>query len=141
MKYLVLLLSLALVSCNNSKNMSNSSKDINLVGNYEVFFISEIENEDVFAKKITINFNVDGKVNGNNSCNNYGGEYKIDDNKLSFGMMMSTRKFCKQNAKIETTFMRNLTEVDSFEIKEDVLILLRGNIRVIEAKKASTKEN
>ena len=53
---------------------------------------------------------------------------------------MSTRIFCKQNAKIETTFMRNLTEIDSFKIHKDVLILLRGNTQVIEAKKFSKKE-
>ena len=138
MKYLMFFISLIMVSCNNSKSTSNSSKDINLVGNYEVVFMAEIE--DVATKNITINFNTDGKVNGNNSCNNYGGDYKTDKNELSFGMMMSTRKFCQEKAEIETIFMRNLTEVDGFEIKEDVLILLRGNTHVIEAKKVSTKE-
>ena len=53
---------------------------------------------------------------------------------------MSTRKFCQETAEIETTFMRNLTEVDSFKIQEEVLILLRGNTHVIEAKKVSEKE-
>ena len=129
-----------MVSCNNSKSTSKSSKDIGLVGNYEVIFMAEIEDEGIADKNITIIFNADGKVNGNNGCNNYGGDYKVENNKLSFGMMMSTRKFCQETAEIETTFMRNLTEVDSFKIQEEVLILLRGNTHVIEAKKVSEKE-
>ena len=127
-----------MVSCNNSKSTSNQSKEVNIVGNYEVIFVADIEY--VVNKNITINFSSGGKVSGNNSCNNYGGDYKVENNKLSLGMMMSTRKFCQETAEIETTFMRNLTEVDNFKIQEGVLILLRGNTHVIEAKKVSEKE-
>lgn len=140
MKYLILFFSVIIVSCNNSKSTNNSLKDFDPVGDYEVIFMAEIEDEGIADKNITINFKADGKVNGNNSCNNYGGDYKVDNNKLSFGMMMSTRKFCQETAEIETTFMRNLTEVDSFKIQEEVLILLRGNTHVIEAKKVLKKE-
>ena len=129
-----------MVSCNNSKSMSDSFKGNKLVGNYEVIFMTEIEDEGIADKNITISFNSDGKVNGNNSCNNYGGEYRVAHDTLSFNMIMSTRKFCKQNAKIETTFMRNLSEVDNYKIDEDVLILLLGNTQLIEAKKVSEKE-
>ena len=55
-------------------------------------------------------------------------------------MMKSTRKFCQENAEIETTFMQNLTEVDSFKIHKDVLILLRGETQVIEAKRVLGKD-
>ena len=54
--------------------------------------------------------------------------------------MMSTKMFCQENAKIESAFMSNLTDVDGFKIHEDVLILLRGNTQVINAKKVSKKE-
>ena len=129
-----------MVSCNNSKSRNDSSKGNNLVGNYKVIFIAEIEDGGIADKNMTINFKADGKVNGNNSCNNYGGDYKVDNGKLSFGLMMYTRKFCQETAEMETTFMRNLTEVDNFKIQEEVLILRRGNTHVIEAKKVSEKE-
>ena len=138
MKYFLIFFSLLVASCNNSKNISNSSKDVNLVGNYEVISMSEIEN--ISNKNITINFSADGKVNGNNSCNNYGGSYKVDDNKLSFGMMMSTKMFCQENTEIETIFMQNLSDVDGFKIHKDVLILLKRNTPIIEAKKVLKKE-
>lgn len=140
MKYLILFVSLMMMSCNNSKNINTSTKDMNIVGNYKVIFMAEMVDLDVASKNITINFNADGKLNGNNSCNNYGGDYKKDKNKLSFGMMMSTRKFCRENAKIETAFMRNLTEADSYKIEDDVLILLQGNTQKIKAKKVSKTE-
>ena len=120
--------------------MNYSYEKSDLVGNYEVIFVAEIEDEDIADKNITISFNEDGKVNGNNSCNNYGGNYHVNKNKLSFGMMKSTRKFCQENAEIETTFMQNLTEVDSFKIHKDVLILLRGETQVIEAKRVLGKD-
>ncbi len=141
MRYVILFFSVILFSCNNSKkSMNYSYEKSDLVGNYEVIFVAEIEDEDIADKNITISFNEDGKVNGNNSCNNYGGNYNVNKNKLSFGMMKSTRKFCQENAEIETTFMRNLTEVDSFKIHKDVLILLRGKTHVIEAKKVLGKD-
>ena len=141
MRYSVLFFAVILFSCNNSKkSMNYSYEKSDLVGNYEVIFVAEIEDEDIADKNITISFNEDGKVNGNNSCNNYGGNYNVDKNKLSFGMMKSTRKFCQENAEIESTFMRNLNEVDSFKIHKDVLILLRGKTQVIEAKKVFGEE-
>lgn len=141
MRYLVLFFSLIMISCNNSKSADNSLKDFDLVGNYEVISMAEIEDEVIADKNLSINFKADGKVNGNNSCNNYGGDYKVEQNKLSFGMMMSTRRFCQETAEIEATFMQNLTEVDGFKIQEQVLILLRGNTHVIEAKKVSNKDD
>ena len=47
MKYFVVFFSLIMVSCNNSKSMSNSSKDINQVGNYEVIFIAEYDDQGI----------------------------------------------------------------------------------------------
>ena len=140
MKYLVLFWSLVIIACNHSESMSNSADKSNVIGSYKVTFIANNEVSNISDKNITINFNPDGKVNGNNSCNNYGGNYKIDKDKLSFGVMMSTKMFCQENAKIESAFMSNLTDVDGFKIHEDVLILLRGNTQVINAKKVSKKE-
>ena len=140
MKYLVLFWSLVIIACNHPESMSNSADKSNVIGSYKVTFIANNEVSNISDKNITINFKPDGKVNGNNSCNNYGGNYKIDKDKLSFGVMMSTKMFCQENAKIESVFMSNLTDVDGFKIHEDVLILLRGNTQVIKAKKVSKKE-
>ena len=52
-------------------------------------------------------------------------------------MMRSTRMFCQENAEIETTFMRNLTEVDGYKFHKDILVLLRGKTHVVEAKRKS----
>lgn len=124
-----------MTSCNNSKNSSESSNETSIAGDYEVIFMAEIEDVDIKSKNISISFNEEGNVNGNNSCNNYGGDFKLENDKLSFDMMMTTRKICQENAEIETTCMRNLTEVDGYKIQEDVLVLLRGKTHVVEAKR------
>jgi heat shock protein HslJ len=37
---------------------------------------------------------VDGKVGGSSGCNQYGGEYKVDEDTLSFGNIISTLIAC-----------------------------------------------
>lgn len=135
MKYFVLFFSIILLSCNNSKKMSNLHNQVDIVGNYKIVFTAEIDNKEIATKNITINFNSNGKVNGNNSCNNFSGSYTVDENKLSFGMLMQTKMFCQENTETESIFMRNLSEVDGFKIQKDMLILLRENTHLIEAKK------
>jgi heat shock protein HslJ len=42
-----------------------------------------------------IEFDVEGKMNGNVGCNGFGGDYSVDGNTLNFGAIMSTMMFCE----------------------------------------------
>jgi len=37
---------------------------------------------------------IDGQVSGNVGCNNFGGEYKIDGDTITFGPLAATEMFC-----------------------------------------------
>jgi heat shock protein HslJ len=44
----------------------------------------------------------DGQMSGNVGCNGFGGEYKVADNTISFGPVMSTMMFCETIADQES---------------------------------------
>lgn len=75
-------------------------------------------------------FETDGKVNGGNGCNRYGGSYMLEDNgKITFGQMMSTKMFCPGSG--ERTFMKALSEVNTAKVEKEKLILLNGTKEVL----------
>jgi heat shock protein HslJ len=45
--------------------------------------------------KFSLTFTEDGQVNGVTDCNNFGGTYTIEKNKIKFGSFMSTLMYCE----------------------------------------------
>lgn len=77
-----------------------------------------------------IAFETDGKVNGGNGCNRYGGTYTLEDNgKLTLGQMISTKMFCPGSG--EATFMKALHEANTLKAEKDKLILLKDTKEVL----------
>lgn len=71
----------------------------------------------------SITFGLDGKLSITTDCNNSSGPYKRDNNKLEFGLLMSTHMYCDGSQ--ENDFIKSLTEVNSFFINEnDQLVLM-----------------
>lgn len=64
----------------------------------------------------------DGRVQLRIDCNRGGGRYSITEGKLSFGPMMSTRMACPEGS-LDTIFMKELQEVNSFFIENGELYL------------------
>lgn len=69
----------------------------------------------------TITFGDDGKVTGTTDCNRFFGSYTIEDNKLSFGPIASTKMFCRESQK--DIFLKQLGEVQSFLVIDNQLVL------------------
>jgi len=71
----------------------------------------------IAGSKITIQFE-NGQVSGNGGCNSYGGEYRVNGDKLELGMLMSTLMACADPAMMEqeTIFMQALGDAQGFEI-------------------------
>lgn len=75
-------------------------------------------------------FGTDGRVNGGNGCNRYGGTYTLEDNgKLTLGQMMSTKMFCPGTG--EGTFMKALHEANMVKVEKEKLVLLNGTKEVL----------
>ena len=72
----------------------------------------------ISGSKTTIHFE-DGQVSGLGGCNQYGGEYQINGNKLSFDKLYMTEMACMSPEGImdqEQRFLKALGDARSFEI-------------------------
>ena len=63
------------------------------------------------------------KVTGNDGCNNFFGAYKLDGNKLKFGMLASTRMACQQINDMDIEFNKMLSVTNRYSISSDKLEL------------------
>ena len=63
---------------------------------------------DVFS----LTFGDDGNVNVTTDCNNMRGNYVVDENRIQFGQMMSTRMYCEGSQ--EQLFSKMLDSISSY---------------------------
>jgi len=92
---------------------------------------------EIDGKKIKVPSNVrelhfvlrsDGKtVKGFSGCNNFMGSYKVDGNKIEFGPMAGTRKFCKETMDVENAFMKVFKETNNYKIFGEQLALYHND--------------
>lgn len=73
-----------------------------------------------------------GKIAGNGSCNSFGGNLTIDNDKLSFSNIFSTKMYCDDVQSIEDDFFRELQKVTRYEIKGKNLLLFNGDMLLLE---------
>ena len=99
--------------------------------------LKKIYNTDSFVQvsntKAFIHFNTsDGRINGNGSCNSFGGKLTVHGNSLRLDNIFSTKMYCTDVQAIEDQFFRQLQLVTGFEIKGNKLLLLAGDTLVLE---------
>ena len=89
---------------------------------WELYAISK--HPPIDGSHITLKFE-DGQVSGNSGCNSFGGDYKVNGDKIEFGMMMSTLMACADPAMMdqETSFMQMLGKAQRFELADDQLLV------------------
>jgi len=84
----------------------------------------------ISGSRTTIHFE-DGQVSGLGGCNQYGGEYQINGNKLTFDKLYMTEMACMSPEGImeqEQRFLKALGDASSFEIMNGQLqISLSGS--------------
>ncbi|MGK7943846.1 MAG: META domain-containing protein [Microcystaceae cyanobacterium] len=68
----------------------------------------------------------EGRMSGTTGCNRYSGSYEMKQGKISFNTPASTLMACgfEGLAQQEQTFVKALTEVSQYELKNDQLLLL-----------------
>ena len=72
----------------------------------------------------SIEFGSDGRLSGTVGCNQFNGEYQVKGDKITFGPIASTRKFCEGSVgEQETTTLVVFIESAAFVIEGDILTL------------------
>ena len=73
--------------------------------------------------------NKDNRVNGNGSCNGFGGSYTLDEEtlRISFTGLFSTKMACPDMS-VEQAFMDVLNKADNYSLNGDTLTLNKARM-------------
>ncbi len=121
------------VALNNSLNQFRKEITLDTIK----WWLAKIYTQDSLVQvpgtKAFIHFNIVGeKVNGNGSCNSFGGKVIVNGDQLSFGNFFSTKMYCNEVQPVENEFFRQLQTVTRYEIKGKNLILFNVDNAVLE---------
>jgi|CXWL01.1.fsa_nt_gi heat shock protein HslJ len=88
--------------------------------------------EEVLTKAF-IKFNREKKsAGGNGSCNSFGSDFSIGNDKISFKNIFSTKMYCDGVQQTEDAFFRQLGKVNRFEVKDKKLLLYQDKDVLLE---------
>ena len=92
---------------------------------------------------ITFEFDTEGNIAGDASCNRFGGTCTIEGNTIKVGPLRSTRRACEPEImQQEHKFLALLGSVTTWQIDSDGVLVLIGEEGEIRAKKQTdTPEN
>lgn len=135
----LVIFSFVMVSCNCTKNSFNTEKATsqeimtNLNNTSWSLKRLDVDNRDFVPtdeqKELTLSFQ-DINYSSSDGCNGQGGEFEIEDNKISFTKGMSTMRYCDDEMK-HLIYSVPFGSVKSMEIKKDQLQLLDSDKKVI----------
>lgn len=136
----LILLALSLSFCNStnkvqSEGKNTSKKEMVLNGSYK---IATLFGKDISEHKLTIAFDAINKnASGYAGCNAYSSGYTLENNAISFGFPMASKRYCEKSGAIEKEFFKALSEIKQLKIETDKIHLLTSDQEIILA----TKEN
>ena len=118
-----------LQGCGKYLGESNSIKSIN-TDLYGQWILRQINDSIIADNKIVkININSKGSIGGNNSCNSYGGNYKLNANNISFSDLLQTQMFCEGS--IEREYMSALNNTRKYKLENKKLSFYDKNDRLL----------
>ena len=137
--FFLIILIITFTSCNPCQSVVKQSAS--LEGTWQLNYISgpRITFEALYPnKKPTIVFDTkENKISGNNGCNPFFGDLKIEGNKIDFkdAKMGMTMMACQENG--DVIFMKTLEKIDSYSISEDgkTLNFMMGEIAMMRFQK------
>ena len=109
----------------------------------DIWVLQEIEGREVTEKALAetlkrpyIEFHLqDRRFIGTDGCNTFRGSIaSLEDRELQMGPAMSTRMLCR-DMNIPNAFLKLLSRVNSYELRERHLILLEGNTELLKFRK------
>lgn len=113
------------MSCNETKNVIQTTNNMALAGTYTILTIAGIEISSSLEKIPSITFSeAEHRVSGNGSCNSYFGSYSSEEASLQIGDLGQTEMYCSESImQVESAFMRALGNTGSYSVMNDVLTL------------------
>jgi heat shock protein HslJ len=74
---------------------------------------------------VTLVFQENSNAGGNSGCNSYGGEFRVQENRIEFGQIVSTMMACMGTGIMEQEqrFHEALRTAESFELSGDSLVI------------------
>ena len=70
----------------------------------------------------------DGAITGSGGCNRYRAGYTLDGDRISFGLAMSTRMWCGDEAgRVEYAYLQALERAAAWSIDDGALIITDGS--------------
>ncbi len=97
------------------------------------FIINTFKGAVVDDKNMAMNFNAKlGQINGKGVCNRFSGTFTTSNSKIKFSQAATTKMLCRE-PELERDFFQALNQVDHFSLKEDELLLMKGNETVLTA--------
>lgn len=144
MKILLSIFSFLLLtnSCNSNKN-SMETKSLDQESLAGTYIIKEMYDEMIKGQilKITFEYN-SNRVTGFGGCNSFFGTYTLEDNKISFGDIASSKKFCgKAIGDLERNFFSTLNGSTKIELDENYLLFHVDDNVVVKAEKAVAEKS
>lgn len=82
-------------------------------------------------------FKADGGLAGSTGCNTLGAVYTLDEDRIAFGPIMTTRMYCREVARTEREFLKTMPEIGRWKIEGGRLDLMTDGgvtVAVFEAK-------
>jgi heat shock protein HslJ len=73
-----------------------------------------------------------GSAGGNGSCNNFGSNFIVVNNAISFKNIFSTKMYCEGVQETENAFFKQLGKVNRFIVEQNKLKLYEGNNLLLE---------
>lgn len=132
-------LSLGITSCSSSQNMLDtkkaSAKEIEKSLNNTSWILKRIDatNRDFKPtneqKELVLSFN-DGHYSSSDGCNGQGGTFKVEESKITFGIGMSTLRYCGEEMN-HLIYKVPFVKSKSITIHKDVLKLIDENDNVV----------
>lgn len=113
-----LLLVLMLSAC-------GGGKSADIVGQWELKSYGSASSQTPAVEGVdtSIEFNSDGKLNGNVGCNVFNGDYEVDGDKLTFSPIAATLMFCEEVAEQEAATLAVFSESATFVLDGGTLTI------------------
>ena len=117
------------VSCSVSKSITTEQL---VSSSWKLKSIEGLNDEENLSfANATLSFSMsDSSYSGNNGCNMISGNFSVSQDIVTFGEGLSTRKFCQ--GVNEQTFNNILISTNRMQIKKDILILFKNDIKLAE---------
>lgn len=93
----------------------------------------------VSGSSVTMNFGNDGRVSGSGGCNSYGGNFRVQGDRITFNQVFSTKRAClnSEGNRQESQFFLALESANRFRLSGNQLSVYYDNRSVLEFTNAS----